>query len=68
MCRVDVQGEDQEKDGLTIWKRTEQLITELSTWCELAMSLLRTVLLFKILTPATSSIGDKAVYDWLIDW
>ena len=39
MCRVDVQGEDQGKDGPMIWKRTEQLITELSStaWCELAM-------------------------------
>ncbi len=32
--------------------------------------LLRTVLFvtFKIIFPATSSIGDKVVYDWLIDW
>ena len=70
MCRVDVQGEDQGKDGLMIWKRTEQLITEVSStaWCEIAMFLLRSVSTFKILPPATSSIGDKAVYDWLIDW
>ena len=69
MCRVYVQGENQGKNGLMIWKRIKQLITELSStaWCELAMFLLRTVLIFKILPPATSSIGDKAVYDWLID-
>ena len=70
MYRVYVQGEDQRKDGLMIWNRTEQLITELSStaWCELAMFLIRSALLFKILPPATSSIGDKAVYDGLIDY
>ena len=39
MCWVNVQREDQEKDGLMIWKRIEQLITELSSTarCELAL-------------------------------
>ena len=69
MCRVYVQGEDQGKDGLMIWKRIEQLITELSctAWCELAMFLLRTGLRYYLQQPPALET-KLCMIDWLIDW